>query len=122
MGAHHRRAVADEALVRHLFEEHGKALLAYACRLTGDRHTAEDVFQRTLVWAWSHSDSLLEGRCSARVRLLRVAGSLAAGDRPSDPRPADPLHRWLGPRRSRWRGGARTGTERTQGVVGGELT
>jgi RNA polymerase sigma-70 factor, ECF subfamily len=118
MGAHHRRAVADEALVRHLFEEHGKAVLAYASRLTGDRAAAEDVFQRTLVWAWSHSDSLLEGKCSARIRLLSVVKSLAAGDRPSVANLADPVRRRPGPRRLRWRAGA----DRAQSAVGGELT
>src|SRR5689334_21837780 len=44
-----RRSVADEALVRSLFDEHGRALMAYATRLLGDRHAAEDVVQETLV-------------------------------------------------------------------------
>ena len=35
-----RQADADEALVRALYAEHGRALLAYATRLTGDRAAA----------------------------------------------------------------------------------
>ena len=31
------REVADEALVRSLFQEHGRAMLAYATQLTRDR-------------------------------------------------------------------------------------
>jgi RNA polymerase sigma-70 factor (ECF subfamily) len=106
MGAYQRRAVADEALVRHLFQEHGRAVLAYATRLTGDVAAAEDVCQETLVWAWRHSASLVEGKCSARVRLLSVAGALAAGERPRAPGPTGPVRRKAGPR-FRWRTGRR---------------
>ena len=43
MAGRSRTSVADEALVRAVFEEHGRALLAYATRLLGDRQAAEDV-------------------------------------------------------------------------------
>src|SRR3954470_8961829 len=34
------RKASDEALIRSLYEEHGRSLLAYATRLTGDRASA----------------------------------------------------------------------------------
>ncbi|HEY0693498.1 MAG TPA: sigma factor, partial [Kribbella sp.] len=47
--ARQRRPVADEELIRTLFDEHGNAMLGYATRLTGDRASAEDVVQEALV-------------------------------------------------------------------------
>ena len=67
---------ADEALIRALFEEHGRALLAYASRLTGDRAAAEDVVQETLLRAWRHPESLHNGRGSVRGWLLTVARNI----------------------------------------------
>jgi RNA polymerase sigma-70 factor (ECF subfamily) len=67
---------ADEALIRALFEEHGRALLAYASRLTGDRAAAEDVVQETLLRAWRHPESLLNGKGSVRGWLLTVARNI----------------------------------------------
>lgn len=71
-----RRQVADdgEAFVRSLYEEHGRALLAFAARLTSDRAAAEDIVQETLLRAWKHRDSLADG--SARPWLLTVARNL----------------------------------------------
>jgi RNA polymerase sigma-70 factor, ECF subfamily len=71
-----RQSVADEALIRTLFEEHGGALLAYATRLLGDRQAAEDVVQETLVRAWRHPDALVNGKGSVRGWLLTVARNL----------------------------------------------
>ena len=70
------RSVADEALVRAVFEEHGRALLAYATRLLGDRQAAEDVVQETLVRAWRHPEALLNGKGSVRGWLLTVTRNL----------------------------------------------
>ncbi|NMO52927.1 sigma-70 family RNA polymerase sigma factor [Actinoplanes sp. TBRC 11911] len=67
-----RREVADEALVRSLFQEHGRAMLAYATQLTRDRVAAEDVVQEALVRAWRHPDSLVNGKGSVRGWLLTV--------------------------------------------------
>lgn len=67
-----RREVADEALVRSLFQEHGRAMLAYATQLTRDRAAAEDVVQEALVRAWRHPDSLVNGKGSVRGWLLTV--------------------------------------------------
>jgi RNA polymerase sigma-70 factor (ECF subfamily) len=71
-----RSGGADEALVRSLFEEHGKAMLAYATRLTSDRAAAEDVVQEALVRAWRHPDSLVNGKGSVRGWLLTVVRNI----------------------------------------------
>lgn len=75
--ARSRRCVADEALLRAVFEEHGRALLAYAMRLAGDRQAAEDIVQETLVRAWRNPDVLVNGKGSVRGWLLTVARNLA---------------------------------------------
>jgi RNA polymerase sigma-70 factor (ECF subfamily) len=67
---------SHEALIRTLYEEHGRSLLAYATRLTGDHATAEDVVQETLVRAWRHADSMVEQRGSIRGWLLTVARNI----------------------------------------------
>jgi RNA polymerase sigma-70 factor (ECF subfamily) len=69
-------AAVDEALIRSLFEEHGRMLLAYATRLTGDRALAEDVVQETLVRAWKHPEVLGNGKGSVRGWLLTVARNI----------------------------------------------
>lgn len=71
-----RRPDTAEALIRSLYAEHGRSLLAYATRLTGDRAAAEDVVQETLVRAWKHADDLLDGKGSVRGWLLTVARNL----------------------------------------------
>jgi len=71
-----RQDVAEEALLRSLYREHGGAMLAYAYRLTGDRAAAEDVVQEALVRAWQHPDSLVNGVGSVRGWLLTVVRNL----------------------------------------------
>jgi len=69
--------VRGEDLVRQLYAEHGRSLLAYATRLTGDVPAAEDVVQETLVRAWKHADDLRgSGKGSVRGWLLTVARNL----------------------------------------------
>jgi RNA polymerase sigma-70 factor (ECF subfamily) len=86
----HRQEVADEALVRSLFEEHGRAMLAYATRLLGDRGAAEDVVQEALVRAWRNPDSLVNGKGSVRGWLLTVVRNLVIDKvRARDARPAE---------------------------------
>jgi RNA polymerase sigma-70 factor, ECF subfamily len=70
------RGGGDEALIRTLYQEHGRSLLAYATRLTGDRAAAEDVVQETLLRAWKHSASMVEERGSVRGWLLTVARNI----------------------------------------------
>jgi len=71
-----RAADSDEALVHAVYQEHGRALLAYATRLLGDRAAAEDVVQETLIRAWRHPDALTNGKGSTRGWLLTVARNL----------------------------------------------
>lgn len=71
-----RGQASDEALIRTLYEEHGRSLLAYATRLTGDRAAAEDVVQETLLRAWRHADSLVNEAGSVRGWLLTVARNI----------------------------------------------
>lgn len=67
---------SDEALIRSLYEEHGRSLLAYATRLTGDPAAAEDVVQETLLRAWKHADAMVNQRGSVRGWLLTVARNI----------------------------------------------
>jgi RNA polymerase sigma-70 factor (ECF subfamily) len=66
-----------EALVRTLYDEHGRYLVAYAARLTGDRQLAEDIVQETLLRAWRHADRLTDEKGSVRGWLLTVARNIA---------------------------------------------
>ncbi|MFI1036068.1 sigma-70 family RNA polymerase sigma factor, partial [Streptomyces sp. NPDC020951] len=65
-----------EALIRTLYGEHGKALLAYATRLTGDRAAAEDIVQETLIRAWKHPEVISNPQGSLRGWLLTVARNI----------------------------------------------
>lgn len=67
---------SDEALIRSLYQEHGRSLLAYATRLTGDRAAAEDVVQETLIRAWKHASAMLNEKGSVRGWLLTVARNI----------------------------------------------
>ncbi|MEV4602668.1 sigma-70 family RNA polymerase sigma factor [Amycolatopsis sp. NPDC049253] len=71
------KRAAAERLVEQLYAEHGRSLLAYATRLTGDRAAAEDVVQEALVRAWKHADDLSGDRPgSVRGWLLTVVRNL----------------------------------------------
>ncbi|MFF0087015.1 sigma factor [Streptomyces canus] len=63
---------SDEALIRTLYAEHGKALLSYATRLSGDREVAEDVVQETLIRAWRQPEAMANPAMSRRGWLLTV--------------------------------------------------
>ncbi|PMR59699.1 RNA polymerase [Verrucosispora sp. ts21] len=92
-----QRAAPHEALVRQIWQEHGRAMLAYAVQVTGNRADAEDVVQETLIHAWRHAHHLSARRDSTRTWLLTVvqdivaarpragsAGTRRAGTEPSD--------------------------------------
>ena len=71
-----RGGVADEAFIRALYAEHGRALLRYALHLTwGDRHRAEDLVQETIVRAWRHPQAVADR--PVRPWLFAVARNLA---------------------------------------------
>jgi RNA polymerase sigma-70 factor, ECF subfamily len=70
-----RGAVADAELIRELYTEHGGPLLSYVQRLTGgDRQSAEDIVQETLLRAWRHPDALADR--PVRPWLFTVARNL----------------------------------------------
>lgn len=71
---------ADEELVRALHDEHAGALWAYVVSLTGDRVSAHDVVQETLLRAWRHPESLDPSRGSTRAWLFTVARRLVIDD------------------------------------------
>jgi RNA polymerase sigma-70 factor (ECF subfamily) len=81
---------SDEALVRSLYSEHGRSLLAYATGLTGDRASAEDVVQETLLRAWKHSEAIVNQKGSVRGWLLTVARNIVTDRvRAKSARPAE---------------------------------
>lgn len=70
-------AVADEALLRRLWDEHAGPLLGFVLRLNGgDRGAAEDVVQETLLQAWRHPEALDPARGPLRPWLFTVARRL----------------------------------------------
>ncbi|MFD0481259.1 sigma-70 family RNA polymerase sigma factor [Kineococcus sp. GCM10028916] len=71
---------ADEELVRALHDEHAGALWGYVVSLTGDRVSAHDVVQETLLRAWRHPESLDPERGSTRAWLFTVARRLVIDD------------------------------------------
>ncbi|SER88930.1 Sigma-70 region 2 [Lentzea xinjiangensis] len=76
-----RDTVADEVLIRRLFEDHGRAVLTYATRLCEDRAAAEDVVQETLLRAWRRPGELLGSKGAVRGWLLAVAHSVVTEGR-----------------------------------------
>ncbi|PRY18050.1 sigma-70 family RNA polymerase sigma factor [Kineococcus rhizosphaerae] len=71
---------ADEDLVRALHDEHAGALWAFVVSLTGDRVSAQDIVQETLLRAWRHPESLDPARGSTRAWLFTVARRLVIDD------------------------------------------
>lgn len=84
-------SVADEELVRTLYDEHAGPLLGYVTRLVGgDRQRAEDVVQETLFRAWRHPDALTPERGSVRPWLWTVARRVVLdGERARRSRPRE---------------------------------
>jgi RNA polymerase sigma-70 factor (ECF subfamily) len=68
-------AFADD-LVRSVYREQGKALLAYVTGLTGDAHRAEDVVQEAVLRAWRHAEELRPDPAQLRAWLFRVARNI----------------------------------------------
>jgi RNA polymerase sigma factor (sigma-70 family) len=68
------RAVAagDAGALTRLYERHAGALFGYLLRLAGDRMTAEEILQDTLLAVW-RSAAAFEGRSKATTWLFGVA-------------------------------------------------
>jgi RNA polymerase sigma-70 factor, ECF subfamily len=70
--------LAAEARMTALHDEHAPALLRFLLRLTrGERQTAEDMLQETMLRAWRHLDSLPADRDDSRRWLFTVARRIA---------------------------------------------
>jgi RNA polymerase sigma-70 factor (ECF subfamily) len=72
-----RQDHAEHTLIRKLMDDHGRAVLAYATRLTGNRATAEDIVQETMLRAWRHAGELSAGTGSVRGWLMTVARNIS---------------------------------------------
>lgn len=68
--------VGDPDLLRTLFREHSRSVLAYAQRMTNDRFAAEDIVQETFLKVWKNASMLSEVR-SVRGWLLTIAHNIA---------------------------------------------
>jgi len=68
------RAVAtgDAGALTRLYERHGDALFGYLYQLAGDRMTAEEILQDTMLAVW-RSAAAFEGRSKATTWLFGVA-------------------------------------------------
>jgi RNA polymerase sigma-70 factor (ECF subfamily) len=68
------RAVAagDASALTRLYERHAAALFGYLCRLAGDRMTAEEILQDTMLAVW-RSAGAFEGRSKPSTWLFGVA-------------------------------------------------
>jgi RNA polymerase sigma-70 factor (ECF subfamily) len=63
-------------LVRDLYQRNGPAMLAFATRLLGDAHIAEDVVQEAMMRAWRQAESLARHPLTVRSWLFRVTHNL----------------------------------------------
>ncbi|WP_265445231.1 sigma-70 family RNA polymerase sigma factor [Flexivirga meconopsidis] len=72
----------DQAVLRQLHDDHATALWNYVVRLTGDRATAQDVVQETMLRAWRGgiTDDSSTRATSARAWLFTVARNLVVDD------------------------------------------
>lgn len=66
----------DSQLMQALHDEHAGPLWAYVVSLTGDRTSAQDVVQETLLRAWRHPEVLDPARGPVRGWLFTVARRL----------------------------------------------
>ncbi|WP_306345135.1 sigma-70 family RNA polymerase sigma factor [Rhizomonospora bruguierae] len=88
----------EEALVRSLYAEHSRPLLAFVLRLVGgDRQRAEDIVQETLLRAWRNAHKLgAQGQTSLRPWLVAVARRITIDDhRSANARPTETYDREL---------------------------
>lgn len=67
-----RVAAGNSMALTELYRRHGRALLGYLLRLCGDRMSAEEILQDTLLAVWRSADTFA-GRANARSWLFGVA-------------------------------------------------
>jgi len=70
----------DSQLMQALHDEHAGPLWAYVVSLTGDRASAQDVVQETLLRAWRHPEVLDPAKGPVRGWLFTVARRLVIDD------------------------------------------
>ncbi len=70
-------AATDDDFVRALYDEHARALLGYVMRITGERTSAEDIVQETILRAWRSAGRLAADGRPLRPWLMTVARNLA---------------------------------------------
>ncbi|MFI0444818.1 sigma-70 family RNA polymerase sigma factor [Actinomadura sp. 6N118] len=63
--------------MRDLYAEHGRMLLAYATRMTGDRGAAEDLVQETMIRAWRHAHIVATATVPLTGWLLTILRNLS---------------------------------------------
>ena len=84
------RSASDDALVESLYTKHGKRMLDYVTRMTGDERVAEDIVQEALARAWLHRDALLNKPGSTHawfftvVRRILIDQARAYANRPAE--------------------------------------
>lgn len=62
----------DEQALAELYDRHGRAAYALACRVTGERETAEEVVQEAFLAVWRRAETYRPDRGSVRGWLLTV--------------------------------------------------
>ncbi|MFF9145826.1 RNA polymerase sigma factor [Streptomyces sp. NPDC014861] len=72
-----RLRAGDRDAFGELFDAYGRAVHAYAVRLTGDRAVAEDVMSLTFLEAWKRRGKLRGEVCDVRAWLFGVATNVA---------------------------------------------
>ncbi|HLU10526.1 MAG TPA: RNA polymerase sigma factor [Oceanobacillus sp.] len=74
----------DTGALAALYQKHGLRLLNYLIEQTGDRHTAEEALQSTMLAAW-HSASEFRGDSKVSTWLFGIARNQASKARRSHP-------------------------------------
>jgi RNA polymerase sigma-70 factor (ECF subfamily) len=75
-----RALAGSEEAMLDLYGRYRPRLMGYACRMTGDRHLAEDVFHSTFLYFFQHLEHY-ERRGKLEAYLFRIARSELADER-----------------------------------------
>jgi RNA polymerase sigma-70 factor (ECF subfamily) len=96
--------VMDEDTFRAFYDRNARGVWAYLARVTGDRHTADDLLQETF-YRFLRADSSHDSEAHRRNSLYRIATNLARDAR----------------RRSLTRPAASVAGHEIEGIAGGDL-